>query len=137
MYTCVPSILSLLVVDALLLNGFTLSFCAMCKICIPVQMYVHVITKDPWPWEESLLGLDKTIYLREHRTTKMPFSYTRDKTFSVKINHMCGWSCKKYRYKAGKHKKTTVPYYQKILLKKDYKTTLHLLPDSYSVYATM
>ena len=40
---------------------------------------------------------------------------------------MYGWICQKYRNKAGMKENTRLPYYGKMMEKKDKKTILHLL----------
>ena len=58
-------------------------------------------------------------------------TYTRGKKFPVQIKYKQGWACKKYRNKEGMTTQT-LPYYRKFVGKKDWWTTLVLLPD----YAT-
>ena len=51
---------------------------------------------------------------------------TRGKKVSTNINHMEGWTCKVWKQR-GDENTGRLPYYRKIVVNRDRKTTLHLL----------
>ena len=63
------------------------------------------------------------------------FSLFSSNTLGVKIfckinyKYMKGWDCRKYTNKAGMKTQQDHPATEKIVVKKDYKSTLHTLPE--------